>query len=285
MVFGPLELASAGDLPAPVSLFDVEVGEEAISATLKPDAVLMPQYKPLRHGSKTGTAALAAWRKDTAAAAQHAAASAAEAWNVWGTMTWGVAERRDLASTIGKRLEGVDAGRVKEAVEDDDGVPRNMKWAERADDDELPHKVTFTGEAVRQWEEMKAMHLSTAVRDCQPTAAEVADPRLFWLRMRALKKWKNLTTVMLLWLSAPISTASLERAFSFLTQVRNDLSRRSLTREHVLECMWAHVHAADVRARLEDVLSPGPAGKRMREDEDAGGPGVRAGAGGGMDED
>ena len=43
MVFGPLEVASAGDLPAPVSLFDVVVGEEAITATLKPDAVLMPQ--------------------------------------------------------------------------------------------------------------------------------------------------------------------------------------------------------------------------------------------------
>lgn len=284
MVYGPLEVASsAGELPAPVALFDVVVGEETVTATLKPDAVLAPQYKLLKHGTKTGAAAVAPWRKDIATAAQHAAACAAKPWNDWGSMSWRVADRRQLASAIGKAVEGVDTARVKEAVEDEDGVPRNMKWAERADDDELPHKASFIAEAVRQWEAMKAIHLGTAAHDCQPTAAEVADPRLFWIRMRALKRFKNLTTVMLLWLSAPISTSSLERAFSFLTQVRNDLSRHRLTREHVLECMWAHVHAAAVRARLEAALAAVPAGKRVRMGGDAAV--VCAGAGGGMDED
>ena len=91
---------------------------------------------------------------------------------------------------------------------------------------------------MRQCEELKAIHLGTAVHDCQPIAAELADPRIFLLHMCALNKRKKLTTAMLLWLKVPISIGCSEGALSFLTQARNDLSWRRPTHEHVLGCVW-----------------------------------------------
>ena len=52
---------------------------------------------------------------------------------------------------------------------------------------------------------------------------------------------------MLLWLSAPISTSSLDWASSYVTKLCHDQFCLCMTLEHVLECMCAHVHAGDVR--------------------------------------
>ena len=109
--------------------------------------MLAPQYKPLRHGIKSGGATVALWREKVATAAQHAASSAVEPWNDWGIVSWSVAERRMLASTV-----GVDLGAmwVKEAVEDVDSMLRNMRWATWADDEELSHTAAFISEVERQ---------------------------------------------------------------------------------------------------------------------------------------
>lgn len=91
---------------------------------------------------------------------------------------------------------------------------------------------------------------------------------------------------MLLWLAAPLSTASLERAFSYFTQVRHDLSRHCMTPAHVLECVWAHVHAAEItRRRLEDVLAGSTIKRKRVGDVEGGAHGGAGGGGGAMDED
>lgn len=65
-------------------------------------------------------------------------------------------------------------------------------------------------------------------------------PAWYWIRTRPF--WPDLSELMLFWLYAPVSTAGLERGFSFQTLIDQDTRRRLTTRDHMRDDMLAHVH-------------------------------------------
>jgi hypothetical protein len=77
-------------------------------------------------------------------------------------------------------------------------------------------------------------------------------PAWYWIRTRAF--WPDLSELMLFWLCVPVSTAGLERAFSFQTLVDQDTRRRITTRGHMRDDMLAHVHRPWFDDRLVETL-------------------------------
>ena len=62
----------------------------------------------------------------------------------------------------------------------------------------------------------------------------------YWIRTRGF--WPDLSELMLYWLCAPVSTAGLERGFSYQTMIDQDTRRLMTTAEHMRDDMMAHLH-------------------------------------------
>jgi len=66
--------------------------------------------------------------------------------------------------------------------------------------------------------------------------------------------WPDLSELMLFWLCVPVSTAGLERGFSFQTMIDQDTRRRLTTLEHMRDDMLAHIHRPWFNDSLTRVL-------------------------------
>ena len=66
-------------------------------------------------------------------------------------------------------------------------------------------------------------------------------PGWYWVRTR--KYWPDLSELMLFWLTAPISTAGVERGFSFQTLIDSNARRRALSGTALRDEILAHIYA------------------------------------------
>ena len=64
-------------------------------------------------------------------------------------------------------------------------------------------------------------------------------PGWYWIRTRQF--WPDLSELMLFWLCAPVSTAGLERGFSFQTLLDQDTRRRLKSTAHMRDDMLVHI--------------------------------------------
>ena len=64
-----------------------------------------------------------------------------------------------------------------------------------------------------------------------------------WLKLARSENMQTIPRIlMLFWLCVPVSTAGLERGFSFQTMIDQDTRRRLTTREHMRDDILAHTH-------------------------------------------
>ena len=80
-------------------------------------------------------------------------------------------------------------------------------------------------------------------------------PAKYWLRTR--KEWPDLAEVMLFWLTTPISTACLERGFSFMTQMDSNARRRRMKEPSFRADFMAHLLRPHIRSQLLDAVRGG----------------------------
>ena len=62
------------------------------------------------------------------------------------------------------------------------------------------------------------------------------------------------THAVLPWLCAPVSTAGLERGFSFQTLIDQDTRRHGTTSEHMRDDMFVHIHREWFNMRVNAAL-------------------------------
>jgi hypothetical protein len=74
----------------------------------------------------------------------------------------------------------------------------------------------------------------------------------YWIRTRPF--FPDLSELMLFWLCAPVSTAGLERGFSFQTMIDQDTRRRSVDSWHMRDDMLVHIHRHWFNERLVATL-------------------------------
>ena len=77
-------------------------------------------------------------------------------------------------------------------------------------------------------------------------------PAWYWIRTRP--HWPDLSELMLYWLAAPVSTAGLERGFSFQTLIDQDTRRRRRTMAHMRDDMMVHLHRVWLEKKLATIL-------------------------------
>lgn len=103
--------------------------------------------------------------------------------------------------------------------------------AAAAIDDDLPNNLTghvqLKQRLILQWRDLSRYHnVAGDRREIRPSDKE--QPAAYWLRKR--QDWPDLSELMLYWLAAPVSTAGVERGFSFQTIIDSNTrrGRRSL---------------------------------------------------------
>ena len=84
------------------------------------------------------------------------------------------------------------------------------------------------------------------------TPADQQKPALFWIRTRPF--WPDLSELMIYWLTVPVSTAGLERGFSFQTLIDQDTRRRRLGAAHLRDDMLCHLFRDFLETSLEKAL-------------------------------
>jgi hypothetical protein len=136
------------------------------------------------------------------------------------------------------RLRGVGAAGAGGA--DDDDGPANLRGND------------FKAELLDQWAKFKSMS-TTAGNEFFVTAVDLNKlPAWYWIRSRPA--WPHLSEMMLYWLVAPVSTAGLERAFSFQTLIDQDTRRRRRTMNHMRDDMMVHMYREVLEKKLSTLL-------------------------------
>ena len=67
--------------------------------------------------------------------------------------------------------------------------------------------------------------------------------------------WRDLSELMLLWLTTPISTACVERGFSFMTMMDANSRRRRMKEPAFSTNFLAHLHRDWIRSALRDAIA------------------------------
>ena len=87
------------------------------------------------------------------------------------------------------------------------------------------------------------------------TDADKAQPAGYWIRTRP--HWRELSEMMLYWLAVPISTACVERGFSFMTAIDSsdaNARRRRLQEPHFRDNCYPELMVALHRPWLQERL-------------------------------
>ena len=199
------------------------------------------------------------------------------------------AERRHIASlyqTSKVYLDGVDfaahladAGALPFVPEGGDLPRRPWTWvrrraAEAADvaaaggaatsaaaaaaaacDDDDSHLDAALKPALKlQWVAFKLAVVAATSDDPRTVTLEDREsPARYWIRTRAF--WPDLSELMLLWLTTPISTACVERGFSFLTMMDSNARRRRTKEPGFRAEFLAHLHRDWLRSQLRAVTA------------------------------
>ena len=240
-------------------------------------------YHTLPPPGKATVTPLAAAKAALSARVSEGANQIAVSWNKWAGRVYRVALNRSIAGALARDAVGaLDATALTDALEEDEALPRKLMFAEEEDDEERPTRERHCSRIKKQHEEFKKLVTGHALWPQRPTTAETALPGRFWLRMKQGGKWPQLTATMLFWLSAPISTASLERSFSFLTMLTKELRRGAMTPETAISNMYLRMHREDVETGLRTALRASR-GKRARVEGGDGDEGAAGGAGGAVE--
>ena len=104
-----------------------------------------------------------------------------------------------------------------------------------------------------QWAEFKRRVAAAAPDDIRTVTA--ADQRLtarYWIRTRPL--WPDLSELMLLWLTTPISTACVERGFSYMTMMDAITRRRRMKEPGFRADFLEHLHHEWLRNALKAAI-------------------------------
>lgn len=116
-----------------------------------------------------------------------------------------------------------------------------------ADDSHLDANINTT--LREQWIEFKVRASAAAVGDARTvTSADRKCPARYWIRTRPF--WPDLSEVVLLWLMTPISTACVERGFSFMTMMDANTRRRRMKVPGFRADFMAHLHRDWLRSAL-----------------------------------
>jgi hypothetical protein len=283
--FGPLAEAAKLTVSAPLALqYDVtraEDGSVTIALTEAMEGGAHIAYRTLPPSGKATVTPLAAAKAALSARAAEGANEIAVSWNKWAARTYRVALNRSLASTLTRdAVAALGAASLAEALEEAEALPRKLLFADEEDDEERLTRARYCSRIKKQHEEFKKLVTGHALWPERPTTAETALPGRFWLRMKQGGKWPQLTSTMLFWLSAPISTASLERSFSFFTMLTKELRRGAMTAETAISNMYLRMHREDVETGLRTALAASRSKRTRVEGADSEGE-AAAGAGGG----
>jgi hypothetical protein len=146
------------------------------------------------------------------------------------------------------------------------GLPRPQRLV--PDDSHLDS--VFEDDLILQWEIFKeAISRHDVGVDSDGARAAAGSPRCnyyitkgdkkcpakYWLRTR--KEWPDLAEIMLFWLTTPISTACLERGFSFMTQMDSNARRCRMKEPSFRADFMAHLLRPHIRSQLLDAVRGG----------------------------
>ena len=107
------------------------------------------------------------------------------------------------------------------------------------DDDHLDPGLVDT--LTIQWAVYKTRAAAAVVGDLRTvTSADRQLPARYWIRTRPF--WPGLSELMLLWLTTPISTACVERGFSYMTMMDANTRRRRMKEPGFRADFLAHLH-------------------------------------------
>ena len=109
----------------------------------------------------------------------------------------------------------------------------------------------LSGTLKRQWLDFKAF-VNIKMDHRGATTADKAQPAGYWIRTR--HHWRELSEMMLYWLAVPISTACVERAFSFMTTIDANARRRRLKEPHFRDNLKVALHRPWLQERLTKAL-------------------------------
>jgi len=190
-----------------------------------------------------------------------------------------LAERRHVASLYQRSKEYLDNVPFAEYLEDPTALPfvsvdgqqprRPWTWVlpltipaaagaatpaaaspEMDDDSHLEAKLVPALKL--QWTTFKIAIAAATTGDPRTMATTDLDepPARYWIRTRAF--WPDLSELMLLWLTTPISTACVERGFSYLTMMDSNARRRRTKEPGFRAEFLAHLHRGWLRDQLRE---------------------------------
>ncbi len=228
--------------------------------------------------------------------ASTAAEAGAVMYNKWMRKLWNYAEQRNIASNYDISLATLDAIDFKVMLDQDTALPlgsetadQPWKWNPKLETtselenaamlDVPPNLMPTLKERLLNQGHIFTAHCRPRARalGAAPDLREFIDsdryfysedgpvfdaeglkqdqlPAWYWIRTRVF--WPDLSELMLYWLCAPVSTAGLERGFSFQTAIDQDTRRRMTTYEHMRDDMMVHIHRGWFEDRIATALGP-----------------------------
>jgi hypothetical protein len=122
--------------------------------------------------------------------------------------------------------------------------------ADDDDDDDSHLDAGLLATLQVEWSRFKAFATKGVIGEPRTVTAEDKKlPARYWIRTRPF--WRDLSELMLLWLTTPISTACVERGFSFMTMMMDSNTRRRRMKEAGFRAdFMAHLHREWLRSAL-----------------------------------
>lgn len=199
----------------------------------------------------------ATW-KELLQLAERAADAGGEKYNQRMLPVVNFAERRHVAS-LSCRPDTMEKDAFTNLLDDDGALPH--WYDEDADDGSVwrwcPGGIRATGANAPHRRRPLKNRLSTLWREftgvfCELSESEKREAGLYWLRTR--DRWGELSELMLYWLCTPISTACVERGFSFMTAMDSNTRRRLMQQRNFRANFLAHLFKPLVQQQLSDCL-------------------------------
>ena len=181
------------------------------------------------------------------------------------------AERRDVASLCTSVSEVMRRSPFRDLLGEEGALPcwykdgdesaRVWRWnrniSRTSVNEELAHlELDLKSKLLVQWSNFYTAQTRAVQADISThliiTDADAAIPANFWIRTR--HAWCDLSELMLYWLTTPISTACIERGFSFMTIMDSNTRRRRMGESLFRVEMLCHLHKPWLDNRLTQLV-------------------------------
>ena len=252
-------------------------GDDGIDR-LQLSSLFKPVYQPFPGATANarGAAEKATW-KELVDLCEAAADSGSDKYNARMVPVVNFAERRDVASLFDTVEEVVRRSPFAEMLDQKGALPY---WHDENVDDGsiwrwMPTTGRRTGEAssaefshllpdlkarlrMKWGQYLTANGVNARLSDGRVTDADRSSPAKFWIRTRHI--YGELSELMLYWLSTPISTACVERGFSYMTAMDANTRRRRLGEPIFRAELLCHLHKPWLLERLSVVVAENSTG-------------------------